>query len=66
MDKFENIEVLVDKGSTNIPNERYEELVRKEAALELVEKMYRSNAASYSYDGILALIFGEKGAGENA
>ena len=43
----------------SVPLERYEELIKNEAALNTIANMYR-NSESFSYDYVFKAIFGDK------
>ena len=59
-------EILIDTGSVNVSVERYDELVKAEATLEIIKNMYHSSESTYRYDDIMGYIFGKKGADEDA
>lgn len=65
MPEDKNMEILIDTNSVNIPVERYEELIRKETALSLLENAYHS-FKSYNYDNAMLLVFGSRGDSDDA
>lgn len=48
-----------------ISADRYEELVRHEAELNVINNLYHSNIDTYRYNDFMRLIFGER-SNENA
>lgn len=65
-EKAINGEILIDTGSVCVGIERYDELVKAEEKLKIIEKLYLGDTSSYNYEYVLKLIFGEKGDKENA
>ena len=66
MEEIKTCEILVDTGSVNVPIDVIREYERKATQLKIIEKLYRSDIGTYSYDVILSLIFSEKGTDKNA
>lgn len=58
-------ELLIDTGSVCVKIERYEELVKAEAKLQIIENIYRADDSTYKYED-LACIFGPKGEKKDA
>lgn len=65
-EKTINGEILIDTGSVCVGIDRYDELVRAEEKLKIIEELYHSDTSSYNYEFALKLIFGEKGEKEDA
>ena len=63
---MKNCEILIDTCGVNIPLSRYDELVRAEINLKMIKELYHSDIASYDYEKFLSMVFGKKGAEENA
>lgn len=61
-----NSEILIDTGSVCVKTDRYQEIIRAEATLQIIENMYRSSISTYDYDTFFSFIFGKKGENGNA
>jgi len=59
-EKVNGFEILMDNGGVTVPIQRYDELLKKEAALEMIENLYRSKMEIYDYKRYLSMIFGER------
>lgn len=65
-EKIINGELLIDTGSVCVGIDRYDELVKVEEKLKIIEEMYLGDTSSYNYEYVLKLIFGERGGKDNA
>lgn len=59
-EKAINGEILIDTGSVCVGIDRYDELVRAEEKLKVVEEMYHNDTSSFNYEYVLKIIFGER------
>lgn len=56
-----NSEILLDTESICVDIDRYNELVRAESNMKIIENMYHSEASCYDKETFLSFIFGKKG-----
>lgn len=64
--KREDVEVIIDNDYVSIPRSRYDELLKNEAWLEAIIRIYRTNGNAYRLDSLLEALFGPGEAGDNA
>lgn len=64
--KREDVEVIIDNDYVSIPRSRYDELLKNEAWLEAIIRIYRTNGNAYRLDNLLEALFGPGEAGDNA
>lgn len=53
-------EFHIDYDRVSVPLDRYDELVRAEAHLELLHNAYDRNVSGYKFDEYMPLIFGPR------
>lgn len=59
-------EIMIDVDSVNVSRERYDELIKSEAFLNIIKKMRQKKVASYQIEELLDCLIEKKGENEDA
>ena len=59
-------EIMIDVDSVNVSRERYDELIKGEAFLNIIKKMRQKKVASYQIEELLDCLIEKKGENEDA
>ncbi len=64
--KREAVEVIIDNDYISIPRSRYDELLRAEAQLDVIFRLYGIKGSGYQMTDLMEALFGPREEGGNA